>query len=141
MLQADEEFREFRYPDSEGYPTIGYGHKLEPGSKVSAITPRAAYNLLIEDVETAERLLAKYLPWAMTLDPVRYGVLVMMTFNMGIGSRRPARGLLGFAKTLALIKAGDYIAAAAEMLKSKWAKQVKERARRLARYMEKGAIC
>lgn len=141
ILQVDEGFSDCRYLDTEGNPTIGYGHKLEPGSRVLSITRRAAYSLLLEDIEKAEMLLEKALPWAMTLDPVRYGVLVMMTFNMGIGSIKPARGLLGFTKTLKLIKAGDYIAASAEMLKSKWAKQVKGRASRLARYMEKGDIC
>jgi lysozyme len=49
-------------------------------------------------------------------------VLTDMTFNMGIYE------LLKFKNTLMFIKRGDYKSAAEEMLNSKWAKQVGQRA-------------
>ena len=60
-----------------------------------------------------------------------------MVFNMGLG-RPGVSGLLSFRNTLELIKNGDYAAASKGMLASKWAKQVKNRALRLARQMDAG---
>jgi lysozyme len=54
-----------------------------------------------------------------------------MAFNLGIS------GLLKFKKTLKLIEEGNYKLAAKEMLKSKWANQVKNRAKHLSIMMEK----
>ena len=55
-----------------------------------------------------------------------------MCFNMGIGS------LAGFKNTLAMIQAGDYAGASENMLKSKWAVQVGNRATELAQIMKTG---
>ena len=54
-----------------------------------------------------------------------------MAFNMG------TNGLLKFKKTLALIESGDYQTASAEMLNSRWAKQVGSRAEKLSERMKK----
>jgi len=59
-------------------------------------------------------------------------VLLNMCFNLGI------YGLLGFKKTLAYIKAGDWERAANNMLVSRWAKQVGRRAIELSELMRKG---
>jgi lysozyme len=53
-------------------------------------------------------------------------VLANLCFNLGLA------GLLGFRQTLALLQAGRYAEAAAELLRSKWAGQVGARAERLA---------
>jgi lysozyme len=47
---------------------------------------------------------------------------------------------LKFENTLALIRSGSYAQAAAEMVKSKWAKQVGKRADRLANMMKTGEV-
>jgi lysozyme len=47
-------------------------------------------------------------------------------------------GLLGFKNTLKFIETGEYKKAADNMLLSKWAKQVGQRANRLAKMMEQG---
>lgn len=57
-----------------------------------------------------------------------------MASNLGI------RGLLGLANTLRFIKEGDYANAARNMLLSKWAKQVSQRAMRLAEMMRTGRV-
>jgi lysozyme len=65
------------------------------------------------------------LPWWRDLDDVRQRALINMAFNLR------AR-LLGFTNTLAAIQASDWQKAHDEMLDSLWAKQVGERAQRLA---------
>jgi lysozyme len=55
-----------------------------------------------------------------------------MSFQLGIA------GLLKFKSTLAFIEAGDYENAATNMLKSLWAKQTPQRAKRLAEQMRSG---
>lgn len=70
-------------------------------------------------------------------ETVRAEVLLNMAFNMGVPN------LLGFKNTLAMLDAaisgqGTYAAVARGMLNSKWARQVKSRARELSKQMETG---
>ena len=60
------------------------------------------------------------------MDPVRHAVVLDMAFNLGVS------GLKQFKRTLALLKHGRWEAAADAMLDSLWAKQVGQRAVRLA---------
>ena len=55
-----------------------------------------------------------------------------MAFNLGV------EGLMGFRETLDLIYEDRYRQASAEMLRSRWATQVGERAQRLSRMMASG---
>ncbi len=57
-------------------------------------------------------------------------MLLDMAFNMGVPR------LLGFVRTLAMVKEGRYKEASENMLLSLWARQVKTRAVRLSRMME-----
>ena len=111
-----------------GHPTISVGRALD----VCPLTPKESLDLLNSSIDAKLNDLDKALPWAMSLDDVRYRVLVNMVFNMGIA------GLLKFQNTLALIQAGKYDEAAAQMLDSKWATQVGARAQRLATMMRTG---
>ncbi len=134
MLKEDEGCELVAYPDplSGGEPfTIGYGHaqNVFPGM---VVTQDQAYAFLNADVASAEAEIARCYPWAENLDPARLDVLTNMMFNMG-----PKR-LAGFRKMLAALQAGDWKTAAAEMLDSTWATQVKGRAHRLATVMEHG---
>jgi lysozyme len=88
--------------------------------------------LLGNDIDKAESALRSALPWTVNLDDARVGVLVNMTFNMGINT------MLKFKDTLAHIQAGNYDAAATGMLSSQWARQVGARAQRLAEQMRTG---
>src|SRR5690606_23159791 len=88
--------------------------------------------LLRNDVAEVVAELDRRLPWSVGLDDARRGVLLNMAFNLGVS------GLLGFRKTLALVERGEYAAASVEMLDSKWARQVKGRADRLAEQMKTG---
>jgi lysozyme len=129
-LVRDEGIRLKPYHDSLGVLTIGVGRNLED----VGISTREAYYLLDNDLAAAEKDCRNAFPWFAELDAVRQDVLINMAFNLGIV------GLKGFTRTLAAVKRGDYAAAAKQMLASKWAKQVKRRASRLATEMETGIV-
>jgi lysozyme len=128
-LQVDEGFRGTPYKDQVGKVTIGYGRNLD----ANPLTPDEAAYLMQNDLARAAKGLDNALPFWRTLNDVRQGVLVNMTFNMGI------QGLLGFPKMIACLKVGDFVGAAAEMRNSKWYGQVQaSRSHRLADEMETG---
>lgn len=131
QLKVDEGCRLTAYKDTVGVWTVGYGHAyVEPGT---VWTQAQAEAQLIEDVREHNAKLAKALPWIATLDPVRRRVLQNMAFNLGVA------GLLGFKNTLEMVRTGKYAQAADNMLLSKWAGQVGNRAKRLAEKMRTGA--
>ncbi len=131
------------YKCSAGAWTIGYGHNLDanpvPGIGIgSRLNEDQALRLLETDVAICKRELDTALPWAASLAEPRYGVLLNMLFNMGLGSAASGRGLLGFKNTLEMIRKGNYAGASVGMLSSKWAGQVGNRARELAKQMQTG---
>lgn len=137
MIDRDAMVRQLRLHEGErlkpyrctaGKLTIGVGRNLED----RGITRDESAMLLANDIADMERELQRALPWVARLDEVRQRVLVDMAFNLGIV------GLLNFKRTLATIETGDYQQAATMMLDSKWAKQVGQRAERLARMMATG---
>ena len=68
------------------------------------------------------------------LNEARQYVLISMMFNLGAGR------LMGFKKMLLALNNGAYSVAAAEMLDSRWAGQVKSRAQKLAKIMKTGVV-
>lgn len=134
-LKRDEGLRLEAYPDpvSGGAPwTIGYGHTGSDVFKGVKWTQAQAEEALLKDILDHNAALVKALPWVTLLDTPRRRVMSNLAFNLGIG------GLLTFKNTLALIQRGDYAKAAENMLKSLWAKQVGQRAVRLAETMRTG---
>lgn len=129
--EADEGFRSAVYLDSLGYSTIGIG-RLVDKRRGGGISRDEAIYLLANDLKKVDADLDRALPWWRQMNEPRRRVLRNMCFNMGLGT------LLTFKNTLAAMKAGDYRKAAAGMLASKWATQVKGRAMRLAKTMETG---
>lgn len=123
-LKRDEGLRLTLYQDSEGHPTIGYGHNLE-----HPITTAAAEGILQDDLRVAEAAVLRAEPWVSTLSGPRQGVLYQMAFNLGI------RGLLDFERMWQAVRDQRWDDAAREMLDSVWATQVGERAVRLATQM------
>lgn len=116
------------YEDSVGKLTIGIGRNIED----NGITEDEAMYLLRNDIEKHAKELAEHYPIVRDLDDNRYYVLVNMAFNLGIYR------LSQFKKMWANISVGKYAAAAAEMLDSKWATQVGNRATELAEIMKTG---
>ena len=121
-LQRDEGFMDKPYRDTVGKLTIGYGRNLDD----VGITKAEARVMLINDIETAMAEAIRLWPWIRKKPvAVRLGFYNMI-FNMG------APRVLGFKKMLERLEVDDYQAAADEALDSKWAKQVGERAVRIA---------
>ena len=116
------------YPDHLGFDTIGVGRLIDK-RKGGGITHDEAQYLLNNDINTRVESLQAKLPWFEGLSEVRKAVLLNMSFQLGIA------GLMGFGRTLEMVKMGDYVNAADNMLKSKWAQQTPARANELANQM------
>ena len=127
-IRKNEGLSYLPYRCSAGALTIGYGHNLD----ARGISIEAAELLLKQDLEIAEKEVKNAFIWWPKLDDARLGVLIEMCYNLGISR------LVGFKKMLAALEEGDYKKAAKEMLDSKWAFQVKGRARELAEIMQTG---
>lgn len=128
QLVRHEGLRLHPYQDSRGVETIGVGRNLRD----TGITEHEAFLLLDHDITRTERALYAALPWTESLDAIRRRVLIDMAFNLGIA------GLQTFTRFLASLKTGDYAVAAQDMLESAWARQVGQRAQRLATMMRTG---
>jgi lysozyme len=128
QLLRDEGTRQFPYTDTGGTIAIGVGRNLTR----EGVSEDEISLMLSNDIAKATKLLTDNLPWFSALDPARQGVLINMTFNMGIG------GLLGFHKAFSAIQDGMWEQAAAEILASTWAAQVGPRAQRLADQLRTG---
>lgn len=122
LLKKHEGLRLKPYKCSAGKLTIGYGHNLED----KGLSKEFAEVLLLQDTSDCIQALNIYLPWWERKPGGIKIVLINMCFNLGI------TGLLSFKKTLAAIKEDSYDKAAKEMLDSKWAVQVGNRATELS---------
>lgn len=130
-LMRDEAFVSHAYRDSEGYLTIGIGRLIDE-RKGGGITLQEAQYLKRNDIARFKAELDQKAPWWRSLDPVRQRVMLNMTFNMGSG------WIDTWPNTIAMIRSKNWEGAAQAMLDSKWARQVKGRAIRLAQMMRTG---
>lgn len=131
-LKLDEGLRLHAYLDTVGVWTIGYGQTGPAIKKGVVWTPDQAEAALTISAQKHVDELHRRASWIAGLDPVRRRVLENMAYNLGVD------GLLGFVNTLKMVRAGDYAGASRGMLASKWARQVKGRADRLAKEMRTG---
>lgn len=128
QLKIDEGVRRFPYLDTVGKWTLGCGRNIsDNGLSMEEI----AY-LLDNDITDAERDARSLVVTFDKLSEPRKAVVVQMAFNLG-----RAR-LAGFKRFLEAVRAEAWEQAAIEMLDSKWAAQVHDRAVRLAEKMRQG---
>lgn len=142
LLKFEEGWRDKPYLCTEGYPTVGFGFRIGPKGadiKLYQFTlPLGAgeawlkeYLLKMESEMRTLPHLAKALD-AVAYYPARWAVLYSMSYQLGF------KGLGNFKNTLAAVASGDWDAAAAGMLNSRWAKQTPNRAKRHAEQMRTG---
>ena len=131
QLLREEGAESCAYQDSLGYWTIGVGRLID-SRKGGGLSSDEIDFLLENDIKTKTREVLLALPWMPRLSEPRQAVLIGMAFQMGIG------GLLKFKRMLGSIEDGQYVEAAEEMVKSRWAMQTPKRAYRMAQQMETG---
>lgn len=129
-LKRREGFRGKVYKDTEGYPTIGYGHKLteeeiKKGTYKEGLTKEQAEELLKKDVvkhdnEAKKLSEEKGIEWNL-LTQMQKDALKDMVYQLGKGSASK------FKNTLKAVKEGRYEDAATGAGKSLWAKQTPKR--------------
>jgi len=128
ILIRHEGLRLKPYRDTVKKLTIGVGRNLDD----LGITREEALMLLENDIAKVRRQVKQAFPWFQHINTVRQNVVLNMVFNIGLPRFRQ------FKKTIAAIKAKKWDEASREMLDSRWSKQVKGRARELARMMRTG---
>lgn len=132
QLRGDEGVKATVYKDHLGYDTIGVGRLVDSRKPGSGLRPSEIDFLLQNDIDDRIEALTRRLPWFQNLDDARRGVLLNMSFQLGVD------GLMAFKNTLAMVESADYMGAARNMLQSKWATQTPERAARMAEQMRSG---
>ena len=128
QLRLHEGVEHKPYKCTAGYLTIGVGRNIEK----RGLSDDEIDYILNNDVDIATSELASTFDWFAGLDDVRMRVVVDMVFNLGMPRFKQ------FQNMLAAIEAQDWPEAAAQMMDSRWAKQVGARAERLRDMMETG---
>jgi len=132
-IKVHEGYRDKPYQDSLGNWTIGYGHLMSNGMDDDVLELQFSWDfyrakmgvkkLVLEHPELAE------LPRSIT------EVLIELVFNMGLGKVR------GFKRMIGYLCVKNYERAAAELLDSRWAKQVgPHRSTTLANIIKRGEL-
>lgn len=137
-----EGFRHNAYKDNHGY-SIGHGYSLTHNPlhlskkelsnfKRNGISEERSRQLVARVcVQHNQALESKY-KWFNKLSNERAMVLLDMSYNLG--------GIDEFDKTLRYLELGKTTMASAEMLRSKWARQVHSRSIELSQVMKTGKV-
>lgn len=129
LLIDHEGWKKFLYQDSVGKWTIGVGYNIQDRG-----LPDNFINLMLNnDIEFFYNELYNRYFWFKELNEARQLALVDMAF---MGLKRFAE----FARMISALRLHNYDIAADEMLNSKWAKQVGQRAYDLAKIMRTGEL-
>nr|BAR33241.1 glycoside hydrolase family 24 [uncultured Mediterranean phage uvMED] len=126
MLKRHEGLRLTVYDCTAGKKTIGYGRNLED----RGITEKEAEQLLDNDIQAIEAQLRNSFTFYGSLSDPRKAVLIDLTFNIGLA------GVKGFKKMCSALEKQDYTEAKTQLLDSRYARQVPNRAKELAQLLE-----
>ena len=125
-IKTEEGLKLIPYLDSLGHLTVGWGRCLENG-----IRPDEAELMFQNDLnQTVEELEEQ--SWYINQPKHVKDALINMNFNLGITK------LLKFTGMINALKQNNYTLAASEALDSLWAKQVPNRAKRIALMIRQG---
>ena len=132
-LREHESFRGTAYTCPAGKLTIGIGRCIDISVAGAGITQDEAEYLLRQDINRFTAMTRGLIVTFDSLDEVRQETLVELCFNMG------PTNLGKFTKMLAAIDVKDWDTAAAELLDSRYAAQVGQRAITLADQLRIGS--
>lgn len=109
LLKRCEGFSSHIYHDVNGFPTIGYGHRLQPQEIYPAgVTETKAAEMLIADVREAERAVLRLAKVPLTQG--QFDALVDFCFNLGAGR-------LASSTLLKILNGGRYNDASEQLLR------------------------
>jgi lysozyme len=109
LLKQSERFRSHTYNDVNGFPTIGYGHRLlDHESFPAGISEAQAAGMLAADVRCAEQAVARLVKVPLTEG--QFDALVDFCFNLGAGR-------LASSTLLKALNKGRYADAAGQLLR------------------------
>lgn len=128
QLIEHEGMRLLPYTDTVGKLTIGVGWNLTD----NGLPEEIVFDLLDHSIDTAKQELDRIYPEWCELSEARQHVLLDMCFNLG------APRYLTFSKFWAALRQGQWDLAADEMIDSRWANQVGDRAVTLSNMMREG---
>jgi len=158
LLSLHEGRRAKKYKDSLGFWTIGVGHLIDPrkGGGLPRFIEEALIHrglniwdsdpmpedlidaLLDYDIELHVRELESVQPWVRDLSPVRHAVMGDMCFNLGL-EPFDHDGFKDWPMFCEQMRTGQWEKASANMLSTRWATQVGQRAVRLAKMVREDA--
>ena len=130
-LMLDEGYKQEIYADPLGHLTFGVGHLITKNDEEyeqeagTPVTKERIEECLEQDIKIVLNELDLKEPWWRSLDDNRQRVVANMCFNLG----HPR--LSKFKKFIYAMQTSQWEKAAEEMMDSKWATQVGERAIRL----------
>ena len=130
-LMLDEGYRQEIYADPLGHLTFGVGHLVTKNDEEyeqeagTPVTKERIEECLQQDIKIVFNELDLNEPWWRSLDSNRQRVVANMCFNLGYPL------LKKFKKFIYAMQTSQWEKAAEEMMDSKWATQVGERAVRL----------
>ena len=138
-LQTDEGWVGYLYDDAngekigpgttvKGNPTAAWGFALN----VAPLTQQEALPILNSRTAAVVSNLISALPWIAALSEPRQRALCNCAYNLGVA------GLETFTTFLGMVQSGDFEGAADDLLQTKWASQVGERAQRIAALIRNG---
>lgn len=139
-IKENEGFKDHIYKDTLGFDTIGYGFKVSSLSKdelelnggiIEPMSKEAADKILKKKLAKLTSKVYDAIPWINNSPKEVQEVVIEMAYQMGVG------GVLKFKNTLNFIKENDYKNASSNMMKSLWAKQTPNRAKKLASIIER----
>jgi lysozyme len=109
LLKKAEGFSSHIYKDVNGFPTIGYGHRLlHPESFPAGISESQAAEILVSDVREAEQTVGRLVK--VPLAQGQFDALVDFCFNLGSGR-------LASSTLLKILNNGHYNDAAEQLLR------------------------
>lgn len=108
LLKQSEGFRSKVYLDVEGFPTIGYGHRLlHPESFPDGVSEEQAAEILLSDLRDTKQSIARLV--RVTLTQGQFDALVDFAFNLG-------QHRLADSTLLAELNGGRYDEAAEQLM-------------------------